>query len=128
MIHTKEELRRYLTLDDEANNISPGVSYFAKLVYGNINAHVYRFLKSLRKYEYYHNTNSPLQYWYRFYNRRLGLKYGLEMHINEIGPGLHLPHLGSIIINADSIGEGCHVNVGVVVGDSSGMDVPPVSL
>ena len=125
MIQTKNELKNCLKADAKANNISLGLSYYVKLIYGNVNAHVYRFLKSLRKYEYYHNTNNPLQYWYRFYNRRLGFKYGFEMHINEIGSGLHLPHLGSVIINADSLGTGCHANVGVVVGNKGQLDWRP---
>lgn len=117
MIRTKDELKLYLQEDAKANGIVPGMSYLLKLFYGNINACAYRYLKSLRKYEYYHNIHSVLRYWWRFYNRRLGLRYNLAIPINAVGYGLYLPHLeGGIIINCKSMGCNCKVNAGVVVG------------
>lgn len=92
------------------------MSYLIKLFYGNINACAYRYLKSLRKYEYYHNVKSILRYWWRFYNRRLGLRYHLAIPINAVGYGLYLPHLEGGIINCKSMGCNCKVNAGVVVG------------
>lgn len=93
MITTKSELHYYLAEDAQANDIVPGVGYWIKLFYGNTHAHTFRYLKSLRKYEYYYNIKSPLSYFYRFYNRRLGLRYNFAIFINTIGPGLCLPHL-----------------------------------
>ena len=107
----------YLQEDAKANGITQGVKYLIKLFYGNVHACVYRYLKSLRKYEYYHNNNSILRFWYRFYNRRLGLKYNIAIPINVVGYGLYLPHLeGGVIINCKSMGCYCKVNSGVVVG------------
>ena len=55
--------------------------------------------------------------WYRFYNRRLGLKYNIAIPINVVGYGLYLPHLeGGVIINCKSVGCHCKINSGVVVG------------
>lgn len=93
MIKTKEELRFYIHEDAKANGIKQGASYIVKLLYGNVNACVYRYLKTLRKYEYYNNSGSVLRFWYRFYNRRLGLKYNLAIPINVVGYGLYIPHL-----------------------------------
>lgn len=117
MIKTKEELRFYINEDAKANVIKQGASYIVKLLYGNVNACVYRYLKTLRKYEYYNNTGSVLRFWYRFYNRRLGLKYNLAIPINVVGHGLYIPHLeGGVIVNCKSIGNNCKINSGVVVG------------
>ena len=72
MIKTKEELRFYIHEDAKANGIKQGASYIVKLLYGNVNACVYRYLKTLRTYEYYNNTGSVLRFWYRFYNPAQG--------------------------------------------------------
>lgn len=118
MIKTKSELHFYLQEDARVNGIRSGLSYCIKLVYGNIGACVYRYLKSLRKYEYYTNIHSPLRFWYRFYNRRLGLKYNLSLPINKIGYGLYIPHIeGGVIVNCRQIGNLCTLNSGVVVGN-----------
>lgn len=118
MISTREDLKFYLQEDAKANGIKPGIEYIIKLIYGNVHACAYRYLKSLRKYEYYQNTGSILRYCYRFYNRRLGLKYNLAIPINVVGYGLYLPHLeGGVIVNCHSLGNNCKINSGVVVGN-----------
>lgn len=116
MITTKSELNHYILEDAKANDIKIGFSYLMKLFYGNVHACAFRYLKSLRKYEYYHNTNNILRCWYRFYNRRLGLKYNLAIPINVVGYGLYLPHIEGGVINCKSVGNNCKINSGVVVG------------
>lgn len=123
MINTKKELKFYLAEDAKANKITSRWNYLVKLLYGNVNAHSFRYIKSLRKYEYYYNTGSALRYWYRFYNRRLGLRYGLAMYINTIDYGLCLPHIeGGIILNCAHIGHNCTVNTNVLCGNKDGID------
>lgn len=117
MIKTKSELNHYISKDAQANGVTPGLKYIFALFYGNVNACAYRYLKSLRKLEYYQNIGSILRYWYRFYNRRLGMKYNMAIPINVVGYGLYLPHLeGGIIVNCKSIGCNCKINSGVVIG------------
>jgi serine O-acetyltransferase len=78
----------------------------------------FRYLKSLRKYEYYLNTHSFWRFWYRFKNRRIGAKYHIAITPNTVGYGLRLPHLElGIIINCSSMGNYCTVNSGVVLGN-----------
>ena len=93
MISSRSQLKFYLAQDSRANHIDSYLKYIIKLFYGNVNACVFRYLKSLRKYEYYSNVNSVLKYFYKFYNRKLGLKYHLAMPINAIGYGLYIPHI-----------------------------------
>ena len=121
MIRTKEELRYHICEDAKANGIEDrGIIYLLKLFYGNVNACVFCYLKSLRKYEFYTNINSPLKYYWRFLNRRLGLKYNLAIPINVVGPGLYLPHIeGGVIVNCMVIGRNCKINSGVVVGSKN---------
>ena len=52
MIRTKEQLEYYISEDAKANGIRIGINYWLKLFYGNIPSCAFRYLKSLRKYEY----------------------------------------------------------------------------
>ena len=126
MISSKDQLNFFIAEDAKVNHITTGTRYWIKLFYGNVNACVFRYLKSLRKYEYYTNSGSLLRYWYRFYNRRLGLKYNLALPINKIGYGLYIPHIeGGIIINCRKMGNYCGINSGVVVGNKNTNDEVP---
>ena len=119
MIRTKAELRHYISEDARVNGMEISwVSYAMRLIYGNVNACVFRYLKSLRKYEFYSNINSPIRYWWRYRNRRLGLKYNLAIPINVVAQGLYLPHIeGGVIVNCKSMGHNCIINSGVVIGN-----------
>lgn len=126
MIKNKKQLNYYINEDMRANNLNSFSSYYLKLFYGNINACVFRYLKSLRKYEYYYNTKSPLRFWYKYYNRRLGLKYNMAIPINKVGYGLYIPHIeGGVILNCKKIGNNCTINSGVVVGNKFSNDNIP---
>lgn len=86
----------------------------------------WRFLRALRAAEYHRNTaRSPLGRalaavaWLRYY--RLRVKYGLEIPLNTVGPGLCIPHVGPIVIHRDArIGANARIGIGVVVGMNRG--------
>lgn len=123
MIRSKKELRLFLKEDAKANKISGYVQYMLELLYGSTHAHVVHYLRSLRKYEYYLNTHSPLRFYYKFKNRRLGLRYGIMIFPNTVGYGLRIPHFeGGVIINCKSMGCFCSVNSGVVVGNKDSQE------
>lgn len=82
MIKNRSDFLLYFKEDAKANKIQSKADYYIKLLYGNVNACVFRYLKVLRKYEYYNNVNSIFKYYYRYRHRRLGLKYNLAMPIN----------------------------------------------
>ena len=118
MIINKEDLRKFIAEDAKANGLKNDFTYYFKLFYGNVPAMSFRYLKSLRKYEYYQNTRSLLRFWYRFKNRRIGAKYHIAIPPNAVGYGLKLPHLElGVIINCSSMGNYCIVNSGVVLGN-----------
>lgn len=118
MIKTRKELKKYIAEDAKANGLNNDFTYFIKLLYGNVPAMSFRYLKSLRKYEYYLNTHSMFRFWYRFMNRRIGARYHIAITPNTVGYGLKLPHLElGVIINCSSMGNHCVVNSGVVLGN-----------
>lgn len=124
MINTKNELKSYISQDKKANHMEH--HYLLKLLYGNDSARAFRYLKSLRRLEYYSNINNILRHWYRFINRRLGLKYNIFIVPNTVGPGLYLPHLqGGIIINPKSMGANCIVGPMVVIGNKDSQENTP---
>lgn len=85
----------------------------------------YYFVSSLRKYEYWHNIRGPFAKIARVYAhirfKHISEKCGFTIPINRIGPGLCIPHYGTIVISDYvSIGENCKIHVGVNIGATSG--------
>lgn len=112
MIKTKEDLRFYLSEDKRAQMGDMKMPFFkwAKLyVAKSSELSAYRFLWTLRHYEYYLNTcenRNPLSIFCKYY---YGIKY------NRISTRLHVE------IPANCIGYGCrihHINVGGIVFSS----------
>ena len=124
MIQNRQELKEYIRADKEANGIS---HYLLKLIYGNDNARVFRYLKCLRHFEYALNNNYLIKMWYRLRVRRLGLRYNILIFPNTVGKGLYIPHLqgGGIIINCHSMGDNCIVGPGVVIGNKGPQENVP---
>ena len=86
---------------------------------------ILKFLVVLRKTEYYTNNNKALQYWYRLRLRQLGLKLGYSIPINVFGPGLSLPHYGTIIVHMNArIGSNCRLHACVNIGANGGQKAP----
>lgn len=118
MIKNKQELNYYISEDAKVNGFTSKWKYYLKYIYGNERANVLRYLISLRKLEYYENTNAILKHYWRYRNRQLSLKYGIQIGINMVGPGLSIAHIaGGVIINCLTMGDHCRVSGGVVVGN-----------
>ena len=85
----------------------------------------YYFLWVYRHYEYWENKSSMVYllikvFWHiRF--KKISMKCGFSIPINTIGPGLCLPHYGTIIISDKAtIGENCKIHAGVNIGATNG--------
>lgn len=130
MIKTKADLKEYISADCRANDGTDKVNvfkYIAGLFYKQENILVYRYLKNLRKREYYLNSKSSIskiiQLYYRIKLNRIGFAYGIQIHPNTVGKGLTIRHLqGGVIINCKSMGDYCRVNGGVVVGNKDSQE------
>lgn len=123
MIQSRKELHFYLQEDAKSYNLTNWFKYHVKLLYGGNDAHILRYLKTLRRYEYFHNCSKTMfgkliSYYLRYRWMRLSLRYNLHIGINMIGYGFHIGYLsGGGIIACKSMGNYCRINAGVVVGN-----------
>lgn len=85
----------------------------------------YYFLWVLRHYEYWNNQTGIIArffalVWHVRY-KRISMKCGFTIPINIIGPGLCLPHYGTIVVSSNAvIGKNCKIHAGVNIGATSG--------
>lgn len=116
MIQNRNDLKYYLKCD----RVAMGTTKPAR-PWNN----TYWFLNCLRHYEYWHNQKT----WYsklmsiiwhlRF--KHISEKCGFTIPINTIGPGLCIPHYGTIVISGNAvIGENCKIHAGVNIGATNG--------
>lgn len=121
MIKTKQDYQFYLKEDLRHYQIK---KFNLKIFIMNP---IVRFQRRLRKVEYLTNCK-PNHYFFKLYctflkmmNVRLGIRLGFSIPINTIGPGLCLPHYGTIVISKNaSIGKNCRIHPGVGVGTYHG--------
>lgn len=122
MITDKKSYREYIAADlAEAYVPKNSFKRWLKTIAGNEQCAAYRYVRQLRRTEYYLNTgNRILYYWNHLLQARLGLKLGIRIAPNRVGKGLNIIHLaggGGCILNCLSIGDYCRVQSGVVVGN-----------
>lgn len=121
MITNKEQLKEYLKADLSVAHVPLNpIKRYLLMLHGNEQCHTFRYVKCLRKMEYYMNTGNKLLY-HLYYLRlsRMGLRYNLRVEYNAIGKGLSIIHLaggGGCILNCNKMGEYCVVQAGVVLG------------
>ena len=127
MITSKAMYKYYLECDCVANNFD-----YRKILFPGFN-YTIRFLKILRKCEYYVNCKKSIIYLphkaiLKLKLERARLKYGWFIPLNVCGEGLSLPHCGPIIVNCKAkIGKNCRMHVGVNIGTKAGYeDLAPV--
>lgn len=130
MITSYKELRYYLH-NDKINSEFDSKLY--RLFFPNP---IWRFIITLRVLEYLVNTsNKPFIGWikrflslfFRIRFRRISLRLGFSIPINCLGPGVSLPHYGTIIINPNvRIGANCRIHTCVNIGASGGSSNTPI--
>jgi len=86
-----------------------------------------KFMRLLRTVEYYENCGSGLLdkligKYYRSRFNRISLKLGFSIPANVFGPGLLIPHYGTIVINAKvRVGANCVVHTCVCLTAKEGI-------
>lgn len=87
---------------------------------------IWKLERLLRRVEYTKNCKKgPVgvllgkYYGYRFH--RLSVRLGMTLPINVFGPGLSIPHYGTIVVHANAqIGKNCRLQEGVTIGAANG--------
>ncbi len=120
-IKTKSDLQKFLNVElkiiSRYTNLKL-LKWFPIIIYED--QIKYRFIKTLRKAEYFTNSNKKLRgFFYRLKFFHLQTKYCLNIPMNCCDIGLNIVHVGPIIINDNClIGKNFKVNVGVNIGNN----------
>ncbi|MCO4623358.1 serine acetyltransferase [Streptococcus infantarius subsp. infantarius] len=110
MIKTKEDYLYYLEQDRKQMMIGrTKISKFEP---------IWTFVKLLRKCEYQKNSSNKilniLYYFNLFKFRKLSHKLGYSIPLNSIGPGISLPHYGTLVIARKAkIGANARIHIAV---------------
>lgn len=125
MIKSRADLKRYLL--EDVRHYDPALkrwSLFAAIKYPTL-----AWTRKLRVAEYWINRSSgtlskAVAIVYRMRARSAGMKLGFSIPPNVFGPGLRLPHWGTIVVNDRArIGARASVHPGTVIGVKNG-EVP----
>ena len=106
------------------------VKYYIGLFYGLENAHVYRYIKTMRYLEYHRNNHGLYHHFmsllYKVKLSRLGMEYHLHITPNSCGYGLRIYHVfgGGQILNVQKVGNYCTFNTGCVLGTKNADEKP----
>ena len=85
--------------------------------------YIERFMFLLRKYEYLYDKkgifNKLSLFITRYRYNKVSLKLGFSLGPNVFGPGLYIPHYGTIVVNANTkIGANCVLHTSTCIGGS----------
>ena len=124
-IQTKKQLKEWL--DHELPRYKCG--FFSRMLGVGENALLYKHQVLLRKNEYYLNSQKKIQYVIsKFKLRKFQTKYALYIPANCCAKGLHIMHLGPVLMNNRvTVGPDCsiHMNSALVAGGTND-DVPTI--
>lgn len=125
MIKSKKDFLEYIKAD---NHWLVPVTIKEKVIdcAASYPSHIlHRYLRYLRKQEYYINTANGSMYkgflavYYEGRKNRLGTRLGIEIGPNCFGKGLNLYHSGSIIVNpAVRAGQNCSLHGANCIGNN----------
>lgn len=118
MIANKSELKRVLAAEAAYYHVK---WYYHLPFYLTESQVLYKHAQLLRKAEYAQNTHKWSRHWYLFRLLRIQTKYELIIPLNVLEPGFMMPHLGPVVINAQShIGKNCCILPGILIGANKG--------
>src|SRR5271157_2605602 len=112
-INSKETFKFYLEADRIALSIEKRLKIARRIKYALGLNRIWQYQRLLRKAEYFHNCKpsfifKPYKAYLSFRLRRFSLRLGFEIPLNVFGPGLHISHYGSIVVNGNArVGANC---------------------
>ncbi len=130
MIQSKEDYLFFLQADSKAYG-GNSLSFKRKIIEMLQPDPIKKFQRQLRKCEYYKNCKKDIfsKLYYIFLKRRfkkISMRLGFSIPENVFGPGLSIPHYGTIIVNAKAkIGANCRIHASTNIGASGGSPKAP---
>lgn len=131
MITDKKTYKNYCLSDKLANSELKNISLYEKITEVIFPNPTMRFLSLLRKLEYLKNCNKSIlgKFFYFYYMvkfKKLSRKLGFTIPLNVFGPGLSIPHYGTIVVNSNvRVGKNCRLHTCVNIGSSGGSTDSP---
>lgn len=123
MIQNKKELKKYIK-NEKYLYFKSKKEYLLMCFVNDPILNNWKFLKYLRKTEFYYNKkktiiNRLMYIYYRRKKNNLGLKLGLEMWENSFDEGLMIYHSGNIVVNGNArIGKNCKLHGDNCIGNN----------
>ena len=125
MIRSRTDLSEYLSSDQDYLRPETGKQKLLATFVKYPTAEIRRYLKYLRKQEYYVNTANGNKFkgllgiFFERKKNRLGNRLGIEIDVNCFGKGLTIFHLGSVVVNSKAvIGENCRLHGANCIGNN----------
>jgi serine O-acetyltransferase len=121
MIENKLDFKFYTEAD---RIISGRKNYFCRFLLVPITLDpIGKFMYLLRLVEYYENCKfyfgEIFKAYYKYRFRRISYKLGFSIPTNVFGPGLYIPHYGTIVINSNCVvGSNCVLHTSVCIAGS----------
>jgi serine O-acetyltransferase len=125
VIRSKKEYEEYVAADKNARGFIKPIT-LAEKIKNRFSSDISKYVELLRKAEYHNNcSKNPATRFYALYLKyrlyKTGLKLGFTIPLNCFGPGLYIPHIGTIVVQPNSrIGANCILNIDVVIGQNYG--------
>lgn len=124
MIRTVSDLRFYIKEDKKRYG---DVTSLRKRLGHSEQWYIWRVVKSVRIVEYLKNNQNKillklLYFVFDARHHRLMKNTGLYIHPNNFGPGLYIPHLGTIHTGPAIAGKNCTIRPGTLIMSNLGMN------
>lgn len=131
-IKTNEELQKYLKYEKKLYFRYGLRDTLIKYVTSSPAPLIYKYVKLLRKTEFFYNQNRSLyrNFMYFYYRRKknvLGQKLGIEMYENTFDSGLMIWHSNGIVVNSSAvIGKNCCLHGRNCIGNNGKDNLCPI--
>ncbi|WP_289061865.1 hypothetical protein [uncultured Alistipes sp.] len=128
MIESKDDYRYYVEQDRKALGYGKRRGFAGRMRQLLLPDPIRRFERRLRRCEYLLNVKGRgLSYYLTLIAfERLSRKLGFYIPLNVFGPGLSIPHYGTITVNpAARVGKNCRLHACVNIGASNGSHAAP---
>lgn len=126
MIKNRKELKLFLKTERQLYGKNKAC-YVCRLFSLTEEGIIWKFQRRLRIWEYHLNKKHKLitTLWH-FLTTKLGNKYGLHLRPNNFDVGLHILHLGPILVNGESrVGKNCCIHINTALVATGGISDSP---